>query len=281
MLGHSPYYFSTIHNLVKVFGNIFNEIYITRKDSTGDIVQSIKVPLMYASKDKLLLRVDSDPNLNRPQAITLPRMAYELTGLNYDGTRRLNNLGKIVRKDSADANKFKRVFNPVPYNFDFNLYIQGKNQEDCLKVVEQILPFFGPEFTPTIELIPEIGLHHDIPIELQAVGFEDVSDGALTERRQIIWTLAFTIRGVLYGPVVSKPIIKVAKTQFLMSNTVANNDLKTEGSDAGKIIVKPGLTANGEPTTVANNSINWNLIEVDDDFGFIVEREGIVLEPEE
>lgn len=276
MLGHSPFYFSTIHNLVKVFGKLFSEIHITRKDTDGNVVHSIKVPLVYGNKNKLLLRFDTDPNINRPQAITLPRMAYELIGMNYDGMRKLVNIGKISRKDPDNVNKFKRVYNPVPYNFDFNLYVQGKNQEDCLKVVEQIMPFFIPEFTPTVELIPEMNLHHDIPVELQAVGFEDLSDGSLVDRRQIIWTLSFTMKGVLYGPVVSKPIIKVSKTQFHMGTTVGNTVTASESDLAGRITVTPGLTANGEPTTNANNSVDWSVISVDDDFGFVVQNEGII-----
>lgn len=268
--------------MVIYFGNIFNDIHITRTNASGDIIDLMKIPLTYAPKDKMLLRVDVDPEIQRQSAITLPRMSFEMTSLKYDGDRKLNTLGKFVVKDSNDANKLKRQFNPVPYNFDFNLYVYVKNTEDGTKIIEQILPFFTPDWTATVNLIPEMGISMDLPIIMNSITMEDKYDGAFLERSALIWTLNFTIKGYLYGPIVSKPIVKISKQQFyvpisagasanITASEVGNTDI------IGRITVTPGLLANGSPTTNSAASVNTSLIEVDDDFGFCVDNTGILL----
>lgn len=274
MFGHGPYYFSTIRKMVSYFGNCFNDIHVTRTDADNNVIQVLKVPLTYAPKDKMLARVDSDPEIQRKTAITLPRISFEMVGLSYDGTRKLNSIGKNVKKDNDDANKFRRQYNPVPYNFDFNLYVYVKNTEDGTKIIEQIVPFFTPEWTATVNLIPEMNVAMDIPIVLQSINYDDMYDGAFDQRRVILWTLGFTVKGWFYGPVVSKPIVKISKTQFFFpteGTITGNSDI------VGRITVKPGLDANGNPTTSSNNSVAYGQIEVDDDFGYIVETEGIIL----
>lgn len=276
MFGHGPFYFSTIRKMVSTFGTCFNELYITRDDSDGDTLQTMKVPLTYGPKDKLLTRVDADPNIERKTAITLPRMSFEMIGLTYDGIRKLNSVGKIARKDDSNANKLKRQYNPVPYNLDFNLYIYVKNQEDGTKIIEQILPFFTPEWTPTVNIIPEMNISMDVPIILNSVGFEDVYEGAFTERRVIIWTLSFTMKTYFYGPVVSKPIIKVSNTQFYVPASFSNAAISNTDV-IGRVTVTPGLDANGQPTSNSSISIPYSQIEIDDDFGFIIDIEGQIL----
>ena len=280
MFGHGTFYFSTIRKMVVYFGTIMNDIRITRTDSEGNPVALIKIPLTYAPKDKMLSRVDSDPAITRPTAIVLPRMSFEMTGLAYDGSRKLNTFAAQVVKDDSDASKLKRQYNPVPYNFDFNLYIYVKNAEDGTKIIEQILPFFTPDWTATVNLIPEMNIAMDIPIILDSIGVEDSYDGQFQERRAIIWTLSFTVKGWIYGPIVSKPIIKVANTQFFVpyGGSTANTAEAVGNTDPiGRITVTPGLLANGSPTTNAAASVPWQQIEVDDDFGFIVQSEGILL----
>lgn len=262
--------------MVAYFGTIFNDLHITRTNENGEVVQIIRVPLTYAAKDKILARVDADPEIQRQAAIVLPRMSFELGGMTYDGDRKLNTLGRVVVKDDSNANKLKRQFNPVPYNFSFNLYVYAKNAEDGTKIIEQILPFFTPEWTATVNLIPEMNISMDLPIVLNTIDMEDSFSGALSERRAIIWTLNFTIKGYIYGPIVSKPIVKISKMQFF----VAPGDINTAVSNTdmiGLVTTKPGLTANGLPTSNSSLSVNTNIIEVDDDFGFIVESEGIIL----
>ena len=268
MLGNSPFYFSTIRKMVVILGNLFNETYITRTDSEGNVAQLIKVPLVYASKNKMLVRVDEDPEIQRLTAITLPRMSFEMTGLEYDNSRKLNTVGRNVVKDTTNANKLKQQYNPVPYNFNFNLYIYVKNAEDGTKIVEQILPFFTPDWTVSVNLIPEMNETKDIPIVLTSVQQEDHYDGDFLERRAIVWTLQFTMKGYMYGPVAHKPIIKVSKTQFYVDTS---NDI------IGTIRVQPGLLSNGSPTTNSQLSVNTSIIEVDDDYGFCVDTIGSVM----
>lgn len=267
--------------MVIYFGNIFNDIHITRTDANGDISHLMKVPLTYAPKNKMLLRVDADPTLDRQTAIQLPRMSFEMTSMKYDGDRKLNTVGKNAVKDDTNANKLKRQFNPVPYNFDFNLYIYVKNAEDGTKIVEQILPFFTPEWTATVNLIPEMNVAMDLPIIMNNISMEDKYDGAFSERRVLVWTLNFTIKGWLYGPIVSKPIIKISKMQFFVPpGNRTSNVASTEVGNTdviGRITVTPGLLANGSPTTNSTLSVNTSIIEIDDDFGFCVDSTGILL----
>lgn len=278
MFGHSPFYFSTIRKMVIYFGTCFNDTYITRTDTEGSVTQLMRVPLTYSPKDKLLLRADADPELQRQWAITLPRMAFEMTGLRYDEDRKMNTQGRNVTKDSSDADKLKTQYNPVPYDFDFNLYIMVKNAEDGTKITEQILPWFTPEWTATVHLIPEMNVSKDIPIVLRNVEIKDEYDGNFENRRAIIWTLSFTVKGYIYGPIVSKPIIKFSKMQFFVpqaNSTVADTVGTT--NVIGDIIVTPGLLANGSPTTNSALSVNTSLIEVDDDYGFCIDNSGIIL----
>jgi len=280
MFAHAPYYFSTVRKMVIYFGTIFNDCYITRTDEEGAVTQLMRVPLTYSPKDKLLVRVDADPEIQRQWAITLPRMGFEMTGLRYDEDRKLNTSGMNVVKDNSDANKLKRQYNPVPYDFDFNLYIMVKNAEDGTKIVEQILPFFTPEWTATVNLIPEMNVAMDIPVVLRSVDIKDEYEGNFETRRAIVWTLSFTVKGWLYGPVVSKPIIKISKMQFYVPQTPgANVETVSVGTSdvMGEIITTPGLLANGSPTTNSTLSIDTSLIEIDDDFGFCVDVSGIIL----
>lgn len=280
MFGHGVFYFSTIRKMVIYFGTIFNDLKITRTNAEGDVVATLKVPLSYAPKDKMLARVDADPEIQKQTAIYLPRMSFEMTGLAYDGARKLNTVSRQVVKDNSNANKLKAQYNPVPYNFDFNLYVYVKNAEDGTKIIEQILPFFTPDWTATVNLIPEMNVAMDIPIILNSLSMEDTYDGSFEERRAIIWTLNFVVKGWIYGPVVSKPIIKIANTQFFVPSggSQANVAASVGETDViGRVTVKPGLDANGNPTSDANVSISYSSIEVDDDFGYVITSEGIIL----
>lgn len=277
MFGNSPYYFSTIRKMEVYFATLFNDIYINRYDSDGDIEQTLKIPLTHMGKDKMLLRVDADPNIERPTAIVLPAMSYEMVGLYYDGNRKLNAVNKYVKTSAAgDANKFRRQFTSVPYNFEFNLYVYTKHLSDSHKIIEQILPFFTPDFTATINLIPEMSMKKDCPVILNDISFEDLYDSGFEDRRAIVWTLSFTIKGYMFGPIVEKPIIKVSNTQFyltLKSNAAINNAIGNT-DPAGRMTVTPGLDANGNPTTNSAVTIPWAQITVDDNYTYIVEIEG-------
>ena len=146
-----------------------------------------------------------DPSLANKVAITLPRLGFEIGALTYDSTRKLNRVQKFkkVKSDSANANKLDTQFMPVPYNMDITLYAMAKNSDDALQIVEQILPFFQPDYTLTINDMADMGIKRDVPIILNSVSYEDSYQGDFETRRAIIYTLAFTTKFYLYGPVTS------------------------------------------------------------------------------
>jgi len=263
LFGNQNFYFGTIRKMVAYFGTVFNEINIHYTDSTGDVTKSIKIPLEYGPKNKMLARFDADPNINRPAALVTPRMSFKLENLSYVHDRKLGDWMRYIRTDSTDANKMRRNFQPVAYDFGFTLWVTSKDFEEGTKIVEQILPFFTPAFTSTVHLLPEMEIIVDIPIVLDSVTHEDLYEGNLTERRSVVWTLNFRVLSMLFGPTVSKPIIKFSNTNVLIGNTSTTNTV------VSSIQVKPGLDANGAPTTNASLSVNTSIIQANDDWGYI------------
>jgi hypothetical protein len=264
---------------VILFGTLFNDIHITRTNSTGQTTHLLKVPLAYAAKEKMLTRLDNDPDIQREAAVILPRMSFVMEGVSYDASRKLNTLGRIAVKDTTNANKLKYQYNPVPYNFNFKLYVYVKNAEDGTKIIEQILPFFTPDWTSTVALIPEMSINMDIPVVLNNITVEDSYDGNFKDRRALIWTLDFTLKGYIYGPVKKSGIIKFANTTFYIpENNISDlSDAVGVSSPNDRVTVAPGLDANGNPTSNAQLTISRNLIEADDDFGFVTDISGIIL----
>lgn len=270
----NPFYFSTIRKYVILVGTLFNNIRITRTDADGNVTSLLKVPITYAPKDKMLTRVLQDPGIDKPSAtIPLPFISFEMGKMSYDGTRKLNTIGKVSVKDMSDANKFKYQYNPVPYNFAFKVHIFAKNAEDGTKIIEQILPYFTPDWTTTVKLIPEVDITMDIPVVLDNVSYEDKYDGDFKNRRSIIWTLDLTLKGYIYGPVKSSGIIKFVNTNFYVPSVPDGKLQDGVGVTpmAEKVTVQPGLTPDGHPTTKLSETIPYKEINVDDDFGFITQ----------
>ena len=208
MLGQYFYNQST-RNVVVAFGTLFNTIQLHKKDGSGNIVQSMKVPLAYGPKQKWLSRLTEDPNLNKKVAVTLPRIGFEISGITYDPTRKLQKTIKVKKvEDGIDNEQVKSGFMPVPYNINFELYVLSKNSDDALQIVEQILPFFQPDYTVTMKEIPELDIIRDVPIILNSVGYEDDYEGSFTSRRSIIYTLSFTAKYYMYGPVTASNVIR-------------------------------------------------------------------------
>ena len=212
MLGQQ-FYHETVRNIIVAFGTMFNNLQIVRKDNSGNITQAMKVPLAYGPKQKWLTRLDADPSLANSVAITLPRLGFEIGSLTYDSTRKLNRVQKFkkVKSASSDANKLDTQFMPVPYNMDITLYAMAKNSDDALQMVEQILPFFQPDYTLTLNDMADMGIKRDVPIILNSVSYEDNYQGDFESRRAIIYTLAFTLKFYLYGPVTSSSVIKTVQ----------------------------------------------------------------------
>ena len=247
MLGQQ-FYHETVRNVIVAFGTMFNNIQIVRKDNNGTVTQTMKVPLAYGPKQKFLTRLDQDPSLSSATAITLPRLGFEIGALSYDSARKLNRVQKFkkVKSSSSDASKLDTQYMPVPYNMDITLYAMAKNSDDALQIVEQILPFFQPDYTLTLNDMADMGIKRDVPIILNDVSYEDNYQGDFESRRAIIYTMAFTTKFYLYGPVTSTSVIKTVQVdQF--------SDL-------------PAVTPTREQRyTVTPNPAS---ADADDDFGF-------------
>lgn len=269
MFGHK-FYHGSIRKYVALFGTLFNDIEIDRLSSTGSVYQTIRVPLAYGPKEKVLVRLDQDPNLNRKYAVSLPRMSFELTNINYDSDRKLPTINRNVKVDANTDKRVKAQYMPVPYDFMFTLSIMVKNAEDGTRILEQILPFFRPEWTPTVNLIPEMSISMDIPVVLLDVVSEDKYEGNFEERRSLIWTLNFLMKGYIFGPVTKTGIITLSDINFM--DATQYDDIDTAVGNAPiieELQMKPGLTANGQPTSNASLSVDRDSIAANDNYGYI------------
>jgi hypothetical protein len=277
MLGYktSNHVLGVIPKMVYLFGTIFNDLRIPRMDSSGEYLnQLIRVPIIYGPKDKVLTRVAADPSISREEAVTLPIMSFEHVDTLYDHERKLSSMHKIVVKD-PDNGYMQSQYTPVPYNFLFDLHLYAKNNLDLNNMLELILGFFTPEFTIRADLIPSMEKLWMIPVVYNNQRKQDKYEGKVEDRRDLVTTLHFTVKGYLFGPVVRHPVIKFANTTFYIpsgNNTMEEAIGNTE--PASRVTVRPGLTANGEPTTVLEESVPLANIEADDNFGYIIDITG-------
>jgi hypothetical protein len=210
MLGQQ-FYHETIRKVVVAFGSMFNDIHLVRKDNDGNISQSMKVPLAYGPRQKFLVRLREDADLTKQVAVTLPRIGFEIAGISYDPIRKLNRVQKFKKVKGAKSSQLDTQYMPVPYNMEFSLYIMAKQSDDALQIVEQILPYFQPDYTVTINDNTDMGIKRDVPVILSSVNYEDTYEGDFTSRTTIIYTLTFTAKFYLYGPVTSSKIIKTVQ----------------------------------------------------------------------
>jgi len=265
------FYNASTKKYIAIFGMMFNKLSVTRTDPYDDaVVQSLVVPISYGPYQKFLARLEQDPNLDRKTAIQLPRMSFEITGMSYDGSRKIGSLKKL-RPDTADES-FQ--YAPAPYNIEFTLNIMTKYAEDGVQLLEQIIPFFKPERTTTVQLI-EGHESLDIPLILNGVSMEDLYEGDFITRRSILWSLNFTMKGYYFGPSRERKVIK-----FMDIRYYTTSDENLENVVAERITqVYPGLTEDGEPTDNPENTIPYNEIYRDDDWGTIIVVEDF--DPEE
>lgn len=254
------FYNGTTRRYIALFGSLFNKMSITRDDNTGTEVQRMIVPISYGPYQKFLAKVKQDPKLDRKTAITLPRMSFEITSITYDGPRKVNSLNKLTKNLNAD-NSASYMYSPAPYNLEFNLYVMTKYAEDGTKMLEQVLPYFKPEYTFTARIIDDLPAI-DIPLVLNSVSTEDIYDGDFETRRSLMWTLSFTLKGYYFGPTRESKVIKFIETNLYDST-------ETDTGKVQRITTQPGLTANGEPTSNVSQTIAYNQIEVGDDWSVI------------
>ena len=255
-----PFYNSTTRKLIAVFGTLFNNIVIYREDNNNQEQKRFLVPIAYGPSQKFLAMLQRDPDKTQKSSVTLPRISFEISTLSYDPTRKLNNLQLL--KSYSDTTT-KNLYVPAPYNIDFTLSIMAKYSEDAVKILEQILPFFKPEWVSSVKLLEDFpDLIIDIPIILNSISNEEVYEGTFEERRVVLWTLNFTMKAVYFGP--TKDDSKVIK--FVKINMHESID-STRPSEI--INIRPGLTANGEPTTDISESIPYQEINFEDDWATI------------
>ena len=255
------FYNASTRKYVALFGMLFNKIRITRNTNNGTEVQSVIVPIAYGPFQKFLARITQDPNLSNPSAITLPRMSFEITNMTYDGTRKILSKQRIGKNKSESDDQRFYSWSAAPYNIDFSLYIMTKYAEDATKIVEQIIPFFKPEWTSTVKLIDNMD-QIDIPLILNGITNEELYEGSFEERRSVLWTLNFTMKTWYFGPEREKSVIKFVDVDIWTGMDASTNP--EEG-----VNVYPGLTANGSPTTDPDLTIPYTDIEYDDDWGVI------------
>lgn len=261
------FYHKTIRKNVILFGTLFNDIFINRETSNST-VQTLKIPITYGPKNKGLTRLEDDPQLNRPSQINVPIMSFEMVGMSYAPDRKLSTIRKhTIIKNPLNTEQQKYVYNPVPYDIDFNLYVLTKNAEDGTRILEQILPFFTPEWTTTVNLIPDLDVKLDIPVIIKNVTSEDTYEGDASVSRTIIWTLGFTMKTYLFGPVRKSEVIKLANTNFF-SDTSTTNTYRN-------VTIYPGMLANGSPTSNANLTVDRTIIEEDDNWTYIITKNDI------
>jgi len=248
MLG-TTYYHQTIRKYVSIFGTLFNDINVVRRDASNVIKEQIKVPIAYSPRDRWILRLRRARGVSGTDesvAMTLPRMGFDLTGITYDGTRKLNTLGQVYSANTAaGTSSLMKQYNPVPYNFDFSLYSMVSNAEDGAQIFEQIIPFFTPEFTVTVNLIPSMNIAPDITIVLGGVSIEDNYEGDFLATREIIWTLNFVVKGYIYPDV---------KTGSITKKVIVNLRLPAEEADIPEYIVLEDST---------DFSVNYLLLDAD------------------
>jgi len=266
MFGHT-YYHSIIRKYIIMFGTMFNDIDVQRFNTAGERIQTLRIPIAYGPKEKFLVRLAQDPNFDRDVAIVLPRMSFEITSMNYNSTRKLPSTIKNVYT-YTDQDKLKYQYTPVPFDINIALSVFVKNADDGVQILEGILPFFTPEWTNSVNLIPELKLKMDVPVVFNDISTEDTYEGDFSTRRALIHTLNFTVKGYLFGPV---------RTQGVIKRAIATTNIETTAGDSTAIssilTATPGLTANGTPTSDSTITVPPEQISSTDDYGFIEDQQ--------
>ena len=216
----NPTYNRVIRKLVVGFGNLFNDITLVRYNPDNSEAERMLIPIAYAAKEDYVLRLQGDYNLEKKVQMTLPRLSFEMTGMTYDASRKQNT---NIKNFAQTASGVQAQYNPVPYDFDFSLYLYVRNIEDGTQVIEHILPFFTPDYTIKLNLIPEMGVVKEIPIILKDVSSEVTTEGGRDkDTRTVIWTLNFTVKGFVYGNIANAGLITHTITNIYREITTDN-----------------------------------------------------------
>lgn len=221
----SHFYHATVRKSVAVFGTMFNNITVARKKGDGSLINQVKVPLAYGPKQKFLSRIDSLTGQDASVALKLPRISFEITGIDLDTSKKISKRAEIIEPGTTGtANSRKSIKQFVPYNINMQLNIMAKNQDDGLQILEQILPYFQPEYTLSIKPVDEFdSFKQDVPIILNSVSFDDQYEGDYTSRRVLIYTLDFTMKMSFYGPTSDSKVIRAIEIDFNKESGSSNN----------------------------------------------------------
>jgi len=233
----SHFYHSTVRKSVAVFGTLFNNITVARKKGDGSLINQVKVPLAYGPKQKFLSRINTETGQDASVAIKLPRLSFEITGIDIDTSKKLAKRAQLNEPGTTGVTTSRKTINQfVPYNIGMQLNIMAKNQDDGLQILEQILPYFQPEFTVSIKPVDDFtSFKQDVPILLNSVSFDDQYEGDFNSRRVLIYTLDFTMKMSFYGPVTRSSVIRTVNIDFTEKRNGTNNlselDISVGSSD--------------------------------------------------
>ena len=262
MLGNY-FYHEITRKTVIAFGTLFNDIHVRHQDQAGNDISDIKVPVAYGPKQKFLARVTQQAELNKATQITLPRMSFEISNISYDASRKAGITQTFKAADNTDGNKLKKVFMPVPYNLGFELNILVKLQDDGLQILEQILPFFQPGFTLSIDLVKSIGEKRDVPMILNSISQQDDYEGDFSTRRALIYTLSFTAKTFMFGHIAKTPEGLIRKVQV---DYYSDTNTRTAKREQRYTVVPKAKKDYNEDNVIDTDDTPF--IETGDDFGF-------------
>ena len=256
------FYHEILRRTIISFGTLFNGLNIKHKDSDDNTTSVIKVPLAYGPIQKFLARLEQQPDLNKATQITLPRMSFEMIGMSYDPSRKVTTTQTFLSGASSDKASEKKTYMPVPYNMTFELGIMTKLNDDALQIVEQIVPYFQPQYSLTVDLVEAIGEKRDIPVVLESITMTDDYEGDFSTRRVLLYTLRFSAKTYLFGPVSSTTtdIIKKVRVGYIAADS-SGTDSRTGGRDV-TYAVTPRATKNYDGVVATNLTNDISLADV-------------------
>ena len=258
------FYHEIIRKTVIAFGTLFNDVHIRHQDAAGKDINEMKVPVSYGPRQKFLARIQQQPDLNKATQLSLPRMSFEVNNITYDPSRKT---GVTQTFKVKDGKQVKKVFMPVPYNLGFELNILTKLQDDSLQILEQVLPFFQPGFTLSIDLVKSIGEKRDVPMVLDSINFTDDYEGNFETRRALIYTLNFTAKTFMFGPVADSTDGLIRKVQL---DYYTDTNTRTASREMRYTVAAKAKKDYNEDSVI--DQYDDPLIPPGDDFGFTEER---------
>ena len=256
------FYHEILRRTIISFGTLFNGLNINHKDSSDNTTSVIKVPLAYGPIQKFLARLEQQPDLNKSTQITLPRMSFEMIGMSYDPSRKVTTTQTFLSGATSDKASEKKTYMPVPYNMTFELGIMCKLNDYALQIVEQIVPYFQPQYSLTVDLVESIGEKRDVPVVLESITMTDDYEGDFSTRRVLLYTLRFSAKTYLFGPVSSTTtdIIKKVRVGYIAADS-SGADSRTGGRDV-TYAVTPRATKNYDGVVATNLSNDISLADV-------------------